>query len=267
MRNLILYLLLLVILIGLYINRCKKYSNDIEENFLNNKSNITEIPKVIIQTYHDKSKIPIKVFNNIKKYAPEYKHIIFDDAECIDFFKKNYNASVLQRFLSLKSGAHKADLFRYCYLYINGGIYLDIKTELIKPLSDIFNENYLYTIIANNNKSIYQGIIATPPKNIFFLNLIEHIIETTNKQVQKKYLIFTIYFYRKLEEYLGDKLHLGLNTSKVKKNHNKVFLFKEICSRYPKDCNNKLDRYNLCCYIFDKNDNKIIKVRYPDYPF
>ena len=266
MRNFIVYILLLLILLGLYINQCKKYSNGLEEKFSNNKSNI--IPKVIIQTYYDKSKIPIKIFNNIKKYAPEYKHIIFDDAECIDFLKKNYKDKVLQRFISLKRGAHKADLFRYCYLYINGGVYLDIKTELIKPLSNIFNENYLYTVIANNNKSIYQGIIATHPGNIIFLKLIKYILETTNEQCKKKYLIFVFDFYNKLEEYLGSKPHRGLNTSKI--NNNKVMLLKEKCTNkhdiLSKDCN-KLDRYNLCCFIFDENDNKIIKVRYPDYPF
>uniref|UniRef100_A0A6C0DZ43 Uncharacterized protein n=1 Tax=viral metagenome TaxID=1070528 RepID=A0A6C0DZ43_9ZZZZ len=29
------------------------------------------IPKIIFQTYHDKSKIPQKVYDNIKKYAPD----------------------------------------------------------------------------------------------------------------------------------------------------------------------------------------------------
>ena len=42
--------------------------------------------------------------------------------------KKYLISSVKETFRKLK-GAHKADLFRYCYLYKFGGIYLDITKD------------------------------------------------------------------------------------------------------------------------------------------
>ena len=54
-----------------------------------------------------------------------------------------------------------------------GGIYLDIKTELIKPLNEIFNKNYTYSVLSIVRDTIYQGVIATPPGNPIFLKLIK----------------------------------------------------------------------------------------------
>ena len=71
-----------------------------------------DIPKTIVSTYHTKNKIPDKVFNNIKQYAPNYQLKIFDDNDIIAFLKKYYPPAVLAAFKELK-GAHKADLFRY----------------------------------------------------------------------------------------------------------------------------------------------------------
>ena len=78
------------------------------------------------------------------------------------------NANLVDVFKQL-NGPHKADLFRYCYLYINGGLYLDIKIELIKPLSEIFkNPNILYIPICESGKCIFQAVISSPKKILYF---------------------------------------------------------------------------------------------------
>ena len=143
-----------------------KYLNktifDYDNNLIENNMNI---PKIIYQTYHKKNKIPQKVYDNIKKYAPNYKHIIYDDQECITFLENHYNHEFSNLFKAIKSGPHKADLIRYCLLYLTGGVYLDIKTELIKPIDEIFTTNNTYTVISSSKNHIYQGIIASKPKN------------------------------------------------------------------------------------------------------
>jgi mannosyltransferase OCH1-like enzyme len=78
----------------------------------------TSIPHVIVSTYSDKKEIPQKVYDNIKKYAQNYKYKIYDDQEIIQFLKKYYPPNVIQAFYSLDKGAHKADLFRYCNLEV-----------------------------------------------------------------------------------------------------------------------------------------------------
>ena len=236
------------------------YAKDKKIERYNNNKNNSSIPKFIYQTYLDKSKIPSKVFDNIKKYTIGYKNIIYDDMDCIKFLKEHYPQHILNTFNTLKRGAHKADLFRYCLLYKYGGIYLDIKTELIKPIDQIFTENYLYTVISKNNNSIYQGIIATPPNNPLFSVLIDHIVN--NKDNIKYYLMFTTEFYKQLNILCENKVKSGFNKNKL--SNIDIYLFNEVCSKNGNNCYDGLDRYKLCCNIYDKN-NKIIKTRYSDY--
>ena len=47
-----------------------------------------QVPKVIIQTYNNKKRIPPKVYQNISQYSSGYQHLIFDDKECIQFLQK-----------------------------------------------------------------------------------------------------------------------------------------------------------------------------------
>ena len=49
----------------------------------------------IYQCFHNKKYIPNKVYDNIKKYASKYKHIIYNDDECLEYIKNNYDDKVL----------------------------------------------------------------------------------------------------------------------------------------------------------------------------
>lgn len=216
------------------------------------------IPKKIYQTYKSKSIVPQKVFENIKKYAPEYDYEFFNDKDCVTFIEKHFPPNVLTAYNKLEHTAHKADLFRYCILYINGGVYLDIKTVLLKPLKDIFKENYVYSAISILKETIYQGIIASPPKNKFFLDLINYIVDTS---IISEYQMFTHDFYNKILKNINSKIKPGLNTGKQN-----FYLFKEQCTTGFNDCPDGLDRYGRCCFIYD-NEEKIFQVRYADFPW
>lgn len=234
--------------------------------------NINFIPKILFQTYGDKNKIPHKVFDNVSKFADGYKHEIFDDDECYQFILKNFDYKTANKFLTLTTPAHKADLFRYCYLYINGGIYMDIKTELIKPINEIFtDEKNLYTVLSIQKGTIYNGIIASGPGRNIFLELIEFMVDGLNTPL---YLSNCGEFYKLLTESYDNKLETGIND-------NNLYLFDEVCinsknkirhgrkynGQYDyKKCHDGFDRYNQCCHIYDKGV-AIIKSRYSDFPW
>ena len=219
----------------------------------------TIIPKKIYQTYKTKSLVPQKVFENIKKFAPEYEYEFFNDEDCINFIKSNFPPEVLDAYNNLINTAHKADLFRYCLIYINGGIYLDIKTVLLKPLKDIFKDNYVYSALSILKETVYQGIIASPPKNKFFLDLIDYIVNT--KEITS-YQVFTNNFYTQIQKNINSgSINPGLSNGKQN-----FYLFKEKCSIDPNECPDGLDRYGRCCFIYD-NDEKIFQVRYADFPW
>jgi hypothetical protein len=252
------FLFIIILLIIILDNTFKKKSKE--------KFNVRNtIPKIIFQTYINKDNIPYKVFDNINKYAEGYTHIIYDDNECIQFLKDHYPPIVIKTYLRIKKGAHRADLFRYCLLNKYGGIYLDIKTELIKPLNEIFTNNYLYSVLSIEENTIYQGIIATPPNNPIFKVLINRIINTTNSDLSKRYGLLTAQFYEICRESCNNQTLInGLNFN-TRSNIN-IYLFREKCSKISYDCYDGLDRYGRCCNVYDKGI-KVIKTRYSDYPW
>jgi hypothetical protein len=54
-------------------------------------------------------------------------HYLFCDADCREFIRNEYPPDVLMAYDRLIPTAFKADLWRYCVLYIYGGVYLDVK--------------------------------------------------------------------------------------------------------------------------------------------
>ena len=64
------------------VNRIKDFSNDIKTNKENYNNSI---PNIIWQTYYDKSIVPQKVYDNMKQFAPNYQHYVYNDNECRQF--------------------------------------------------------------------------------------------------------------------------------------------------------------------------------------
>ena len=102
----------------------------------------------IFLTYYDLNKIPKYVLDNLYLNCKGYDIELFDDNKCIIFLNKYYGETAVNIFKNFKMGAHKADFFRYCILYLFGGIYFDIKTEFIKKFNIIF---VFYIFIFNIN--------------------------------------------------------------------------------------------------------------------
>jgi hypothetical protein len=229
----------------------------------NINEDIDPIINPLFQTYYNKSKIPKDIYDNIKKYAPEYTHIVMDDDDIIKFLKKYYNDNVLYTFNHLKSGAHKADLARYCILYIYGGLYMDIKTELTKPLKEVFNKgNIFYTVKSIMDGTFYQGIIKTPRNNPIFLSLIDYIVKTKNPY---NYLDFTKDMYVQISKDINGGIKNGYNKSIS--GYNDYYIFLEKCSSTDSSmCYDGFDRYNKCCFIWDRNV-PVIKSRRSTYPW
>lgn len=263
---LIFSLIFLIFLIFLMTSRpsCKSY-----KKYLKNV-NSDNIKNPFFQIYinFDKNKIPKDVYDNIKKYAPECTHIIADEVYIENFLKKYYIDSVFNTFKSLKSGAHKADLARYCLLYIYGGIYMDIKIELIKPLNDVFNkgDDIFYSVLSYTGDHIAQGVIKSPPQNPLFLSLIDYVVTTQNP---KDFHDFCKDLYVKIKTDIRDlhndtlDIRAGLMIGKSGK---KYYLFKEVCEKDCSKCHDGCDTKGRCCFVWDGN-TPLIKTRRTSYPW
>jgi len=152
------------------------------------------IPKNIFQTWCTKE-LPLKMKENmelLKQQNPEFRHFLFDDDDCREFIQDNFSSDVLHAFDSLIPGAYKADLWRYCVLYIYGGIYLDIKFHCIngfKLIALTEEENFSRD---RPEGCLYNGLIAVLPKNEILLKCIYQIISNVkNKYYGERDLFIT----------------------------------------------------------------------------
>lgn len=138
------------------------------------------IPKHIIQTDEQ----PRGYEKHIIALNPEYAYLFFTPSERRYFISCHFPEKVLTAYDTLVPGAFQADLFRYCALYILGGVYMDYKIIPIRPLRFIIHDEDEIVLCADYERtnslhlvtSILNSFIATVPKRSFFLHLINECV-------------------------------------------------------------------------------------------
>jgi len=158
------------------INEKTKYPNKKHYNL--------SIPANIFQTWHTK-KLPPRMYQAIKYIKinnPGFKHFLFDDNDCREFIKNNFDTSVLNAYDKLIPGAYKADLWRYCILYKMGGIYMDIKYIPINNFKLINLLEQEYWVLDNGGGGIYNALMVCKPNNEILLKSINQIVENVNNR-------------------------------------------------------------------------------------
>jgi mannosyltransferase OCH1-like enzyme len=139
------------------------------------------IPLNIFQTWHTKM-LPPGMKRNIeliKKMNPRFNYQLFDDTDCHDFIRDNFDVSVLNAFNKLIPGAYKADLWRYCVLYKLGGIYLDIKYSPANGFRFINLTESEHWVLDADGYGIYNALMVCKAGNPILLSAIQQIVEHT----------------------------------------------------------------------------------------
>lgn len=129
---------------------------------------VQNIPRVIIQT-NEKDKIPLNMERSnatIISKNPDYQYIYFNNKRARQYLADNYPPSVVAAYDKLKPGAYKADLFRYCYLYKNGGVYIDTGMIAVTSLNNIIKaEDEFLSPEDNETGGLYNAFICCSPQH------------------------------------------------------------------------------------------------------
>jgi mannosyltransferase OCH1-like enzyme len=144
----------------------------------------TIIPQTIYQTWHSKQ-IPPLMFNavsKIKKCNPRFNYFLFDDNDCREFIKTHFKPDVLEAYDSLIPGAYKADLWRYCILFINGGIYLDIKYAPLNGFRFINLCESEHLVLDADGAGIYNALMVCKAGNQILFKAIRQIVENVKNK-------------------------------------------------------------------------------------
>lgn len=159
------------------------------------------IPNIIIQAgkYTKYNKV-IKYYK--LKYS-NYEYQYFIDSTIINYFQNNFDPffpDIINKFNLLK-GPHKIDLFRYYFLYKNGGIYFDTDMELISDLKEIIEDFDLITVITSYKRHLaMNGFIACIPNHPIIYNALVNIYNF-NYSISTDYLYFCKKLYTFIDEF------------------------------------------------------------------
>lgn len=145
------------------------------------------IPMKLFQTWHCKE-IPLKMqdaVNSIKVHNPELEYFLFDENDCINYIRKHFGNEVVNAYNKLIPGAYRADLWRYCVMYIDGGVYLDIKYQCVDGFKFVDIMNREHFVLERQypwkpgTHGIYNALIIAKPGNPIFLSAINKIVNNT----------------------------------------------------------------------------------------
>jgi len=112
-----------------------------------------EIPLDIYMVWH--TDIPPIMQHHLNKSIEENDECnfhIYNVDDCRKFIKFNFNEDVLNAFDALTPIAYKIDLWRYCVIYKNGGIYVDIKMFPVNGFKYIHLVDREYFVLERDGK-------------------------------------------------------------------------------------------------------------------
>tara|TARA_Y100000991_G_C21968835_1_gene348330 strand:+ start:1412 stop:2131 length:720 start_codon:yes stop_codon:yes gene_type:complete len=190
----------------------------------------SNIPKIIFQT--SKEKIPKYVQKIIKQKTTGWKYIYFSDQNIIKYLKKNpleEFPDIIDKFNYFDNGAHKADLFRYYYLYINGGVFIDSDAIFEKNIEFIIKDYDFVSVKSIVPDTLFNGFIATTKKNPIIYNALKLLYKTSNKKLKKNYHLVCKQFLNVYEKY---------------KNKNSILLYEYHDRRLDNICVKTYDNWN-----------------------
>ena len=167
-----------------------------------------EIPKIIIQTGYNNKFKNILHFNSIISFIelnPEYTYIYYDDIEARKFMRENFNEELNYSYDILVPGAFKADLLRYCLLYIYGGCYFDCKQILRIPIKKFLKSNQTFLLCNDIIDNALLNAVIFSIKNLNFLDkTIKDCTFNIMNKLGKSALDITgpIFFYKSIKKFI-----------------------------------------------------------------
>ena len=169
------------------------------------------IPKIVFQTSKNKNS-----YNAIEalKHCPNYKYVHFDDNECVEFLKEHFiesHPNIIEGFNRLQ-GAHKGDLIRYAFLYINGGVYFDTDIHLTHDINDIISSYDFISVFTRKKERknyipmIMNGFIACTAKHPILLEALNNIYQMKFHKILQNFLIICHNFGIIIQKYVEEPL-------------------------------------------------------------
>jgi|Laugresubdmm15sn_1035100.scaffolds.fasta_scaffold00088_22 mannosyltransferase OCH1-like enzyme len=136
------------------------------------------IPLNLYTCWHTKELPPLlkSTYEILIKENSEFNHFLYDENDSREFIQQHFDQVVVDAYNSLIPCSYKSDLWRFCILYINGGIYYDIKFRCLNGFKFIgLTENEMFVKDMQEN-CVLTGLIVSKPGNAILKKCIDQIV-------------------------------------------------------------------------------------------
>ena len=159
---------------------------------------VNDIPRRIVMTLDSENDLTLTHWNTIQSVIelnPEYSYNFYNAKDRRNFISENFEEDVLDMYDGYVPTAFQADVFRYCYLYIHGGCYIDCKMINRIPLREINNETECNMILTKDRiANAYQNnFIMCIPRHPLMKNAIDLCVKRYNVKFMKKVSFGSLY--------------------------------------------------------------------------
>ena len=132
-----------------------------------------------------------EAIDSVSTAFPGCRHRIWGLEAAADFVEEHFDPHVVRSFHSLQPLAYKADLFKYCVLYVTGGWYVDAGVRMLRsPLQADFASSkvppqfvlFRSTGPADTAWNCSLALLYAEPSREVFLTAIAEVVENCRSQ-------------------------------------------------------------------------------------
>ena len=135
------------------------------------------IPKIIMQSWKTRE-IPShweESPKSIQKHMPDWKYVLMTDEDNRKMIKEHF-PDFLECYDSLPYHIQRVDCSRYAFLYLYGGIYMDLDLTLQRDASFLFTSGDVFLVSSGNVSGYYtNSFMASKPRNKLWLEMLEEV--------------------------------------------------------------------------------------------
>ncbi|CAB9505983.1 alpha-1,6-mannosyltransferase [Seminavis robusta] len=153
------------------------------------------IPRIVHQTwFEDITNTNVQKYPHLSRFVNSYQtsgweYKFYTDDVAGEFLSAHFPPQVRQAYDLLIPGAFKADLFRYCVLLIEGGVYADVDTLMGPSLDDAIPSHVGFLVGLDEpgkrigtRMCLWNGFLASAPGHPFLAAVIETVVNNIHQR-------------------------------------------------------------------------------------
>ena len=131
---------------------------DFDFNILHTSEGTQNIP--VFQTFSKET----NVVDYHRQQYPSLDFRFLDDASALSFLEHHFDEFIVNAFKKINPmfGASRADFFRYCVLYVYGGVYMDIKAGIQKDFTPLLKSDENVLIVGHWKVPCHTDLLKEP---------------------------------------------------------------------------------------------------------